>query len=81
MSIVKIFFSFLKFNALIFIRWIRIFFKKNRDIETIHFSFNKDFPFKESFLIIQFEFINAIWFKIENIRKTDFTKPIVLNPS
>lgn len=71
--------SFVKFQFLKFGRWISVLFKRRKSIKKISFEYYKYWQFNNAYLVINFQFKNAIWYKIGNIKSTDFSKPLILN--
>lgn len=71
--------SFVKFQFLKFGRWISVLFKRRKSINKIAFEYYKNWQFKNAYLVIDFQFRNAIWYKVGNIKSTDFFHSLILN--
>ncbi|MBK5214799.1 MAG: hypothetical protein JJE55_14200 [Flavobacteriaceae bacterium] len=71
--------KYLKFQSLKFRKWIFILFKRNRKLHKISFDYYKNWQFEHGLLVINFQFKNAIWYKIGDYKSLDFIKPIFLN--
>ncbi|MCB0750027.1 MAG: hypothetical protein KDC52_00990 [Ignavibacteriae bacterium] len=54
-------------------------FKRKRYIERNNFNYHKYWHFNNAYLVIDFQFKNAIWYKVGNIKSIDFSKPLILN--
>jgi len=67
-------FSFIKV-----IRVIKLFFHSRRTLEKISIDYYKNWHFDNAYLIVDLKFENAVWYRIQKMRSTDFTKPIILN--
>ena len=60
-------------------RWIAILFNRRKKIENISFNYYRNWHFDQAYLVVDFKFKNAIWFRIGNIKGYDFTRPLILN--
>lgn len=56
-----------------------ILFKWNKNIKPIQLSYFREWRFEKSYLIIHFNFKNAIWYQLKNIKRTNCLQPIILN--
>jgi len=74
-----LFYYNINFSLIRIIRVIKLFFHSRRNLEKISIAYYKNWHFHNSFLIIDLRFENAVWYRIDKIKNTDFTKPIVLN--
>jgi hypothetical protein len=75
----KIWRDFLQFH---FIKYWKIFvliFKWNKNIKLNELSYFREWRFKKSFLIIHFNFKNAVWYQLKSIKRINCLKPIILN--
>lgn len=70
---------FLKFQSIIIAKWLTILLKRNKKLKKIGFDYYKNWHSEKSFLIVELKFENAIYFKVGNLRKYEFSKPLVLN--
>ncbi len=60
-------------------RWLSIFFKRKRSIKIEKLHYYKYWHFENASLVIEFQFRNAIWFKVGNKKFIDIKTPLVLN--
>ena len=56
-----------------------ILFKWNKNIKPIQLSYFREWRFEKSYLIIHFNFKNAVWYQLKNIKRINCLKPIILN--
>jgi hypothetical protein len=54
-------------------------FKWNKNIKPIQLSYFREWRFEKSYLIIHFNFKNAIWYQLKNIKRINCLQPIILN--
>lgn len=59
--------------------WLYILFKTDRKLKEIKFNNYKNWHFNNAYLIIQFEFRNAIWIDVEGSKRIYNNSPIILN--
>lgn len=71
--------STIKFQIIFLSRWFSILFKKNKKMEIVNFSFNRNWLSDKSFLFIHFKFNNAIYYRVGNIKSENLETPIILN--
>ena len=71
--------NLLKFYSLKFGKWILLLFKPNKKLKNISFNYLRNWHVDNAYLIIDFKFKNAIWFKIGKFKSTDFNHPLALN--
>ena len=69
----------LRFHFEKFLKWLSVLFSQNRQLKKITFGYFRNWQFDNSYLLIDFQFENAIWFEVCGIKSVDFSKPIVLN--
>ncbi len=69
----------LRFQFTRFKNILKLIFKRQRKLEILRVEYFKLWRFENSYLVIEFEFKNATWFKIGSLSRTDFKKPVVLN--
>lgn len=79
LDLLKQLISFLQFHFIRIRKWFAILFKKNRRLKKLSFEYFKNWHSDISYLVVDFMFINAIYFKIGDTRSFDFTKPLILN--
>jgi len=60
-------------------KWFDILFKKNRKLKNLSFDYYKNWHSDNSYLIVDFKFKNAIYFKVGETKSFDFTIPLILN--
>ena len=68
-----------KFHFFRFGKGFIFLFKRNKKLKKISFDYFKNWHFDNSYLVIDFKFKNAIYFKVGEIRSFDFSKPLILN--
>lgn len=71
--------AFLKFHSVRIGKWFAILFKRNRQLEKLSFDYYKNWHSDNSYLLVDFKFKNAIYFKVGDFKSFDFTKPLILN--
>lgn len=54
------------FAKIVLVRFLLIIFKRNKDIQLIKLEYNKNHLFKNSFVIIDYQFKNALWYSFDN---------------
>jgi len=60
-------------------KWVAILFKKNRKLKKLSFDYYKNWHSDNSYLIVDFKFKNAIYFKVGETKSFDFSIPLILN--
>ena len=70
---------FIKFHLTRISKWVAILFKKNKKLKKISFDYYKNWHSDSSYLIVDFKFKNAIYFKVGNFKSFDFSIPLILN--
>ena len=78
-DILKQLIAFLKFHFVRIGKWVAILFKRNRQLKTLSFDYYKNWHSDNSYLVVDFKFKNAIFFKIGGTKSFDFTKSLILN--
>lgn len=78
-NILKQLIAFLKFHSVRIGKWFAILFKRNRQLEKLSFDYYKNWHSDNSYLLVDFKFKNAIYFKVGDFKSFDFTKPLILN--
>jgi hypothetical protein len=56
-----------------------LFFKWQKEIQPIQLSYLKAWRFQKSYLVIHFNFKNAVWYELKDIKRTKSKLPIILN--
>jgi len=69
----------IRFITLVFARALVVLFRWNKKIKKKHFYYSTKNNFSNSLMIIEFDFKNVLYYKINNIVKTTEAKPIILN--
>jgi hypothetical protein len=78
-DILKQLIAFLKFHFVRIVKWFAILFKSNRRLKKLSFDYYKNWHSNNSYLVVNFKFRNATYFKVGNTKSFDFTKPLILN--
>lgn len=68
-----------KFHFLKVSRLFCILFKRRKRIKKISFGYYQNWQFENAYLVVDFKFKNAVWFRIGNFKSYDFSKQIVLD--
>lgn len=66
----------------LFLRIGRIFkllFQRNRTLEIVAFNYFKNWHFNNAYLVIDYQFKNAIWFRVGSVKHSNFANPIVID--
>lgn len=71
--------NYLRFQLLKLRSGIIVLCKQNKALEKIEFDYYKEWHFDNAYLVVEFQFKNALWFRIGNFRSAKFDKRIVLN--
>jgi len=70
---------FIKFHLTRISKWVAILFKKNRKLKKISFDYYKNWHSDSSYLIVEFKFENAVYFRVGETKSFDFSIPLILN--
>ena len=54
-------------------------FKWKKNIKLIQLSYFREWRFEKSYLVIHFNFKNAVWYQLKNIKRINSLEPIFLN--
>lgn len=73
--------NYFKFISIKFLKYSNFAFKKSKKLEKLSIDYYKNWRFENSFLLIDFKFKNGIWYKINEIKGFDFSKPVILDLS
>ena len=71
--------NYLKFHIKKFWKMILLLFKWNKNIKPLQLSYFREWRFEKSYLIIHFNFKNAVWYQLKNIKRINCLQPIILN--
>jgi hypothetical protein len=69
----------LQFHIKKYWRTFVLLFKWNKNIKPIQLSYFREWRFEKSYLIIHFNFKNAVWYQLKNIKRINCLQPIILN--
>ena len=69
----------IRFITVVFARAFIVLFRWNKKIKKSHFYYSTKNNFSNSLMIIEFDFKNVLYYKINKVLKTTETKPIILN--
>lgn len=56
----------LAFIKTVLVRFLIILFKRNKNIELLKMNYNTNYLFKNGFIIIEYQFNNALWYSFNN---------------
>jgi hypothetical protein len=71
--------NYLQFQIMKYWKIFVLLFKWNKNIKPIQLSYFREWRFDKSYLIIHFNFKNAIWYQLKNIKRINSLQPIILN--
>ena len=71
--------NYLQFQIKKYWKTFVLLFKWNKNIKPIQLSYFREWRFEKSYLIIDFNFKNAIWYQLKNIKRINCLQPIILN--
>jgi hypothetical protein len=71
--------SFFKFHFKRIGKLLAMLFKKNKRLKKLSFDYYKNLHSDNSYLLVDFKFKNAIYFRVGDIKSFDFGKPLILN--
>lgn len=71
--------NYFKFQIKKFWKMIVLLFKWDKNIKPLQLSYFREWRFEKSYLIIHFNFKNAIWYQLKNIKRINCLQPIILN--
>jgi len=72
-------FNFIYFYLVVILRFFIILIKRKKRLERISLGFFQKWHFQNSFLCVDFNFKNALWFQIGEYKSIDFSKQMVLD--
>lgn len=67
-------FFFLKIGRL-----FKLLFQRNRKLEVIAFNYFKNWHFNNAYLVVDYQFKNAIWFRVDSVKHSNLDVPIVFD--
>lgn len=71
----------IKFVAIVIGRFFKIMFRRKRGIKLLQLDYSRKFLFDKSFLVVQYQFKNALWYNFKELKKTTHKQSIVFNLS
>ncbi len=69
----------LKFALVVVARFLKISFRRRKRIELLQLEYSRKYVFDNSYLIINYRFRNALWFKFEHLKTTTEKHVVVFN--
>lgn len=69
----------IKFSLIICLRFLKVLLRKNKAIYLSHLDFARKYHFNSSYLIIRYQFKNALWYNFRGLKKTTDREIIILN--
>jgi hypothetical protein len=60
-------------------RWIRLIFKRNRDISCLYFTYTHPFLFQKAYVRLDYHITNGIWYSINGVCRTTNQHYIIVN--
>ena len=70
---------YIQFQLKSVLKWVVLLFKWYKDIKPLQLSYFREWRFEKAQLVIHFNFKNAIYYKINNIKRVNCDKPIILD--
>jgi hypothetical protein len=71
--------NYLQFHTKKYRKIFVLLFKWDKNIKPIQLCYFREWRFEKSYLIIDFNFKNAIWYQLKNIKRINCLQPIILN--
>lgn len=71
----------IKFAGIVLVRFLKIFFRFNKQLKIIDFDYAKKYQFEQGLLVIRYQFKNALWYHFKGIKQTTKEGVIILNLS
>lgn len=78
-SKILILWRYIQFQLKSVLKWLVLLFKWHKEIKPLQLSYFREWRFEKAYLIIHFNFKNAIWYQLKNIKRINCIKPIILN--
>lgn len=69
----------IKFSIIVCLRFLKILLRKKKAIYLSHLDFARKYHFNSSYLIIRYQFKNALWYNFRGLKKTTDREIIILN--
>lgn len=70
---------YIQFQLKSVLKWLVLLFKWHKEIKPYQLSYFREWRFEKAQLVIHFNFKNAIYYKINNIKRVNCDKPIILD--
>jgi hypothetical protein len=71
----------IRFMLIVLIRFLRLLFRRDKQLTLLTLDYSKKYQFNQSLLVIQYQFKNALWYHFKEIKRTTKSGLIVLNLS
>jgi hypothetical protein len=78
-SKILILWSNIHFHLKSVLKWLVLLFKWHKEIKPLQLSYFREWRFEKAQLVIYFNFKNVIYYKINNIKRVNCDKPIILD--
>jgi hypothetical protein len=78
-SKILILWSNIHFHLKSVLKWLVLLFKWHKEIKPLQLSYFREWRFEKAQLVIHFNFKNAINYKINNIKRVNCDKPIIID--
>ena len=78
-SRILILWRYIDFQLKSVLKWLVLLFKWHKEIKPLQLSYFREWRFEKAQLVIHFNFKNAIYYKINNIKRINCDKPIILD--
>jgi hypothetical protein len=78
-SRIIILWRYIHFQLKSVLKWLVLLFKWHKEIKPYQLSYFREWRFEKAQLVIHFNFKNAIYYKINNIKRVNCDKPIILD--
>lgn len=69
----------IKFAFTVIGRVIKILLRRKRDIQLLQLEYSKKYLFDKSYLIIKYQFKNAVWYEFKTLKRTTQKSPVIFN--
>ncbi len=69
----------IKFIAIVIGRFFRILFRRRKKLKELKFEYSTKYLFKESYLVLEHQFKNALWYKFKGLKSTTSKQTAVFN--
>lgn len=69
----------IKFSLIVILRFLKVLFRRKKSIHLSQLDFARKYHFDSSYLIIRYQFKNALWYNFKGLKKTTDREVIILN--